>query len=236
MKNKYKIMREAGGILRDAFGLIFCRLVPGVNLEHVDREVERYLSSRRALSGLKLIGFPYNISASLDHEVIQGYPNRILQEGQIVSIDMSILYKGVYVDKAKSIAMPLASPLKKQLANTVNHILPNIEAHLKSGVRLGAVGHLISSSLSDTVFSSCKHLCGHGIGDELHQEPVVPNYDDGSKELLKEGQFITIEPVIYGYPLRRLFYEHEWTITSDEISAHAEDTVYITKKGIEVLT
>lgn len=236
MKSKYELMLEAGGVLREAFGLIFYGLKPGANLENIDLEVGRYLSDKKAISGLKLMGFPYNMCASLDYEVIQGYPNRVLQEDQIVSIDMSILYKGVYVDKAKSICMPLSSSLKFSLVKNVDAILPTIQNELKSGVRTGFVGGLISSTLSGTGFSSCRYLSGHGIGGELHEEPKIPNYDNGSMDLLEEGQFFTVEPIIYGYPLRRLYFDHEWTITSDELSAHVEETVYMNKNGIEVLT
>lgn len=236
MKTKYELMREAGSILREAFSLIFYNIEVGANLEDIDLEVGHYLASYKAVSGLRVVGFPYNMCASLDYEVIQGYPNRVLQKDQIVSIDMSILYKGVYVDKAKSISMPEASPLKVDLTDRVNGILPAIKPHLRAGIRTGYVGELISGTLTGTSYCTCRYLGGHGIGDDLHENPKIPNYDDGSEDILCEGQFITIEPIIYGYPLRCLSFEDKWTITADELSAHAEDTIYIGKDFIEVLT
>jgi len=230
-------MKKAGGVLREAFSLIFYYLVPGADLEKIDLEVGRFLSSKKAISGLRLVGFPYNMCASIDYEVIQGYPNRVLQDNQIVSVDMSILCCGVFVDKARTIALPSADILKHQLADTVNSVVPITATGLRAGVSLNNVGKRIKDILeSDRRFRACNYFHGHGIGNFMHEEPMVPNYDNGSEETLHDGQFITIEPVVYGYPLRRLFFDHRWTITSDELSAHAEDTVYIRKDGAEVLT
>jgi methionyl aminopeptidase len=237
MKTKYEIMKEAGGVLREAFGLIFYCIKPGVNLEDIDDEVGKFLADRKSISGLKLVGFPFNMCASIDHEVIQGYPNRVISDDQIISIDMSILYKGVFVDKAHTTVMPSAGDLKRDLTETVQRVIPTVTKNLRSGIKLGEVGGQIANILeSSKRFVSCNYLHGHGIGDDMHEEPVVPNYDNKSEELLHDGQFITIEPIVYGYPLRRLFFDHRWTITSDELSAHAEDTIYINNEGAEILT
>ena len=236
MRIKYELMKEAGGILRDAFSLIFYKIKPGANLENIDAEVGQYLADNKAISGLRLVGFPYNMCASLDFEVTQGYPNRVLQEDQIVSIDMSILYKGVYVDKARTVSMPSADPTKVDLADRVHRVLPMIQPHIRPGIVTGYVGKLISDTLLGTKYCTCRYLGGHGIGDNMHENPKIPNYDDGSKDVLLEGQFVTIEPIIYGHPLRCLSFDHKWTITSDEVSAHAEDTICIKKDSIEVLT
>jgi methionyl aminopeptidase len=237
MTIKYEIMKEAGGVLREAFGLIFYYLKPGVNLEDIDYEVGKYLASKKAISGLKLIDFPFNMCASIDYEVIQGYPNRVVQEDHIISIDMSILYRGVYVDKARTVTMPSADQSKKDLTSVVNSVVSAVVPNLRSGVTLSKVGSLIQGILeSNKGFRACNYFHGHGVGDYLHENPMIPNYDNGSSELLQEDQFITLEPIVYGYPLRRLFFDHKWTITSDELSAQAEDTVYINKEGAEILT
>lgn len=237
MKIKYEAMRKAGGVLRDAFSLIFYYIKPGADLERIDVEVGKFLADRRAISGLKLVGFPYNMCASIDYEVIQGYPNRVLQDDQIISIDMSILCCGVFVDKAKTTVMPSADRIKIELSSVVNSVVSNVVVDLRAGISLNEVGTKIKSILqTNRRFRACNYFHGHGIGDQMHEEPMVPNYDNGSQELLYAGQFITIEPVVYGYPLRRLFFDQKWTITSDELSAHAEDTIYINKDGAEVLT
>ena len=108
MTNKYEIMKKAGAILREAFSLIFYDLRAGSDLEKIDQDVGKFLLGKRALSALKLVGFPYNMSASLDYEVVQGYPNRILTDSHLVSIDMSIFYSGFYVDKAMTLATPVS--------------------------------------------------------------------------------------------------------------------------------
>jgi methionyl aminopeptidase len=234
---KLESMREAGSVLREAFSLIFFLLSPGKNLEELDLEVGRFLAGRRAISGLRLLGFPFNMCVSIDYEVIQGYPNRVLTDTDIVSIDMSILCKGVYVDKARTITMPNATPIKQELEQLANNLVGNVVPHLKAGLMVGEVGGLVQKFLEPKPkFRACRYLNGHGIGDHIHEEPLIPNYDNGSQVKLVEGQFITLEPIVYGYPMRKLFFDDKWTITSDELSAHAEDTIYIKKDGAEVLT
>ena len=234
---KHILMKEAGGVLREAFSLIFYSLRVGADLEDIDLEVGRYLAGKRAISGLRLVGFPYNMFASINYEVVQGYPNRIISEGDSISIDMSILYRGVYVDKALSVVMPSAEPVKYDLADAANDVLVKINPGVRVGLQLRELGSLIKKSVETCdSFRSCDYFHGHGIGDFMHEEPMVPNYDNMVEDPLREGQFITIEPVVYGRPFRRLFFDDKWTITSDELSAHSEDTIYVTKEGIEVLT
>jgi methionyl aminopeptidase len=237
MKTKYEIMKEAGGVLNDAFGLIFCDLRAGKDLGALNIEVGRFLADRGAISGLLLAGFPFNMSVSIDYEVVQGYPDRVVQDDHIISVDMSICYKGVFVDKARTIAMPSAEELKHKLASLVMSVVPTVSNKIYAGMGVGDLGGLIQAVLEqDPKFRACNYFHGHGIGDQMHESPMIPNYNNRSEESINEGQFITIEPIVYGYPIRRLFFDHRWTITSDELSAHAEDTVYIQNNGIEVLT
>ena len=236
MTTKYEVMKEAGGVLREAFSLIFYKLRVGADLESIDLEVGRYLAGFKSISGLRLVGFPYNMCASINYEVIQGYPNRVLSEEDIISIDMSILYRGVYVDKALTAVMPSADSVKCALTSTVNSILGRVGADIHAGLRIGDLGSFIRGYVEGNGFRTCDYFHGHGIGDFMHEEPMIPNYDNGVEDQLTDGQYITIEPIIYDRPFRRLFFDHKWTIVSDELSAHAEDTIYVTKEGIEVLT
>jgi methionyl aminopeptidase len=237
MKTKYEIMKEAGGVLREAFGLIFYNLRVGKHLDVLDLEVGRFLADRGSISGLRLAGFPFNMGVSIDHEVVQGYPDRVVQDDHIISVDMSICYKGLFVDKALTVVMPSAEPLKHELAGVVMGAVPSVLDKVYAGICIGDLGALIQGVLEQNPkFKACNYFHGHGIGDDMHEAPMIPNYNNKSTERINEGQFITIEPIVYGYPIRRLFFDHRWTITSDELSAHAEDTVYIQNKGIEVLT
>jgi methionyl aminopeptidase len=236
-KIKYELMKEAGSILRDAFGLVFYYLIPGVNLEKIDREIGSFLSSKWAVSAQKLIGFPFNVCISVNHEVIQGYPNKILSEEDIVSVDMTLLYKGVYVDKARTVTMPSADKEKQKLSSVVSQALFDTIPFITPTTPIGDIGRRISNSVEGNApFNTCHYFHGHGIGDRMHENPMIPNYDNGSMEVLGSGKFVTVEPIIYARPFRRLFFDHQWTITSDELSAHAEETVYITNDGVEVIT
>ncbi len=226
-------MKEAGSIINDAFSFLISAIKEG-KLQDSLLDVQKYLASRGAVSGMKMQGFPHLFSLSINEEVIQGSPCREAQEGDIVSIDMTIFYKGLFVDKARTFTVGKADYRKVYLTNAVNRCLSEVPKHVRAGMTSGNIGSLIESVIKYLGLQPGKEFFGHSIGHQPHLKPLIPNYNDGSIDPIIEGSYITLEPVIFYGPYK-VTYEN-WTILSDQFSAHGEDTFLVTKEGLEVVT
>jgi methionyl aminopeptidase len=232
---KHEIMREAGGILRDTFSFIMARCSKGKELRELDFDVGVFLAERKAVSSLKLYGFEGNISTSLNYEVVQGIPDdRVLSEGDLVSIDLSIYYKGYFVDKARSFIIPPAHYIKKYLVSSVNKCL-SVSSYVRAGMSTGEVGHFIESIARQQRVHIGKEFSGHTIGEEPHMKPLIPNWADGSSSIIEEGTYIAIEPIIFYEDFYRLTHRGH-LVSADKLSAHAEDTFLVTEGGLEAIT
>jgi methionyl aminopeptidase len=229
-------MRKAGGILRDIFSLVASRVVPGCLLSDLDFQIGQLIASRGAISGLKLSGFPSYASICIDYEVVQAQPKgRIIKEGDLVSVDLSIFYKGYFVDKARTWAVDPSHYTKRYLASSVQKCLDNVIAGVKSGITTGELGLLMEQNAKYFGLQVGKEFSGHGIGEQPHQNPIIPNYNDGSDTVIENESYITIEPVVFyggGYTLSR----DNWEVSANILSAHAEDTLFVTNNHAEVIT
>jgi methionyl aminopeptidase len=232
---KHEIMREAGGILRDAFSFIIIQCSKGKALNELDFDVGLFLAERKAVSSLKLYGFEGNISTSLNYEVVQGIPNdRILSEGDLVSIDLSIYYKGYFVDKARSFVIPPAHYIKKYLVSSVNKCL-SVSSYLRGGMSAGEIGNFVESIAKQQRVHIGKEFSGHTIGEQPHMKPLIPNWADGSTDIIESGTYIALEPIIFYEDYYNLTYKG-YSVSADKLSAHAEDTFLVTDDGLEVIT
>jgi methionyl aminopeptidase len=235
MTIKEETMREAGAKLRSIFSSIIPTLIPGTRLSNVDDDVAGLLKYWRARSALRMLGFPGNIAISINTEVIQGVPDdRLLAAGDLVSLDMTLYYKGFFVDKAVSLVIEPRHYVKRYLADAAHRCLNTAIAGIRPGIKSGEIGALISAQAGALKVRVSKEFFGHAIGESHHMKPLIPNFDDKSANLIKQGDFIALEPIVfYNYYVLR---HKGFHVEADELSAHAEDTVLVTETGAEVIT
>ncbi len=234
-------MRAAGRIVAETLALLESRIKPGVTSAELDRlaEIEcRRQGGQPAFKGYG--GFPYAICASPNDRIVHGFPDdKPLQEGDILSIDFGVLYKGFYGDSAITVAVgELDEETQRLVAATRESLVRAIEKSVPGG-RLSDVSHAVQSWVEPLGFSVVREFVGHGIGRSLHEAPQIPNYGPaGQGPRLKSGMTLAIEPMINaGVPGVKIL-EDGWTaVTQDgRRSAHFEHTVAITDNGPEILT
>jgi methionine aminopeptidase, type I len=186
-------------------------------------------------------GFPGNVCVSLNEEIVHGIPDRerILQEGDIVSIDVGATYKGYTSDAARTYPVGKISEEAQRLIDaTRDSFFAGIE-FAKVGNRLSDISHAVQAKAEKEGFSVIRDFVGHGVGRELHEDPQIPNYGKaGRGPRLVEGMVLAIEPMVAVGTYETETLLNNWTaVTADgKLSAHYENTVAITENGPEVLT
>jgi methionyl aminopeptidase len=234
-------MRAAGRIVAETLTLLKSRIRPGVTTAELDRLAEKECERHGAKPAFKGYGgFPYSICSSPNDRVVHGFPdNNPLQDGDILSIDFGVLYKGFYGDSAMTFAVGTLDDETQRLVTATRESLERaIEKSVPNG-RLSDVSHAVQSWVEPKGFSVVREFVGHGIGSKLHEAPQIPNYGEaGLGPRLKAGMTLAIEPMINaGVPGVKIL-EDGWTaVTLDgKRSAHFEHTVAITDNGPEILT
>jgi methionyl aminopeptidase len=224
------------------------RIKPGVSTMELDNWAEQRIIGLKGLPAFKGYGgrngtkpFPATLCTSVNQEVVHGIPSpkRVLQEGDIVGVDVGVLYEGYYGDGACTYAVGNVSAQARGLMNTCRKSLQlGIEA-AQAGNHLGDIAKAIDGCVRAAGFSVVRDLSGHGIGRCLHEDPQILNYYDGrSGAKLKSRMTLAIEPMINagGWEVRTL--DDGWTVVSSDnsLSAHYEHTVALTDNGPEILT
>ena len=185
-------------------------------------------------------GYPGYLCISINDEVVHGIPGkRKLKNGDIVKLDISMIYKGYHSDSAATYPVGHISKEKEYLIEHTKKSLYEGIKQVKEGAKLGDIGHAIEQYAHEHHLSVVKELCGHGIGNELHEDPDVLNYGKAHTGMtLKAGMTIAIEPML-NYGERYVYMlDDDWTICTEDgsPSAHFEHTVLVTKDGCEILT
>jgi len=236
-----KRMREANLIVRDVLLLLESKLKAGMTTKELDQIAYKYITSCGAKpSFLGYHGYPASICASIDEQVVHGIPSeRIIKEGEIVSIDVGAVINGFHGDAARSIYCGEITPEKKRLIDVTKECFFKGIEDLRSGTPLYDIGAKVQKYAESNGFSVVRSLVGHGIGREMHEEPSVPNYGKmGTGIRLKSNMTIAIEPMINMGTYQVDFLSDGWTVvTRDKMpSAHYENTVLIKDDGVEILT
>jgi methionyl aminopeptidase len=241
-----QLMRESGRIVAEVLALVGARIVPGVRAKDLDTFAEDYIRSKGAAPAFKGYGhdpknlFPGTLCISVDEEVVHGIPDgRILEEGQIVSIDVGVKKDGYFGDGARTFPVGKISGEKARLLKTTEESLHRGIASARSGCHLHDVSHAVQEKVEQEGFSVVRDLVGHGVGKNLHEEPAVPNFGTaGTGILLKEGMVLAIEPMVNAGTHRVEMGSDGWTIRTvdGKPSAHFEHTVLITSGDAEILT
>lgn len=240
-ENEIMLMRHAGKILYETLEMLKEHTKNGVTTKQLDEIAYKYITKQKAKpSFLNYNGFPASICASVNNEIVHGIPGgRILEDGDIISIDVGVCYKGYHADAARTFAVGKVSKDAQRLIDVTKESFYKGIEFAKAGNRLGDIGHAIQAFVEENGYSVVRELIGHGVGANLHEDPDVPNYGQAGKGMrLVKGMTIAIEPMVNagGYEVRRL--KNGWTyVTRDNtLSAHYENTVLITDGECEIIT
>lgn len=235
-------MREGGKILAGIFRDLRPRVKAGVSEKELDAWVDAEIKKRGAVATYKTseVNFPAAICISVNDQIVHSIPtDYVLQDGDVVSFDLVIAYKGMKTDSAFTMVVGEANGAVKHLVNaTERSLYAGIDA-IKGPVRVGDISAAIEKSLKDAKLSIIRELVGHGVGHEMHQPPEVPNYGrKGHGELLTPGDTIAIEPMATLGGEKIITEDDGWTISTRDgsLAAHFEHTVLITEDGAEILT
>ncbi|MCL2334493.1 MAG: type I methionyl aminopeptidase [Endomicrobia bacterium] len=239
-------MRVAGRVTGEILEKLSEIIKPGISTKEIDKFAEKYIRSLKmipAFLGVKGASYPYPASAcvSINEEVVHGIPNesRVLKSGDIVSVDLGVIYEGYYGDAAKTYAVgSISDTAAKLLKITELSLQKGIEQALP-GNRLGDVAFAVQKTAEDAGFSVVRDFVGHGIGRSLHEEPPVPNFGKaGTGVKLVAGMVIAIEPMVNAGGYQVFMTGDDWTVVTKDgsLSAHFEHTVAITENGNEILT
>jgi len=237
------LMAQGGKILAATIETLRGAVRPGISTGELDTIAEEFIRSHDgAVPAFKgLYGFPGSICASLNNEIVHGIPSpkRILKDGDIVSLDVGVGYKGYFTDSATTVAVGSISGEAQRLLDVTQRALAaGIDAAVV-GNHIGDIGAAVQGVVEASGFTVVRDLVGHGIGVEFHEEPQVPNYGKPKRrERLSPGLTVAIEPMVnVGGPATKTLADR-WTIVTldGSLSAHFEHTVAITEDGPRVLT
>jgi methionyl aminopeptidase len=234
-------MREAGVLLRATLEQLETALRPGVTTAELDRIADAAITAAGAVPSFQgYRGFPASICTSPNDVIVHGIPGpHVLEEGDIISIDVGVLYKGFHADSAWTFPVGSVDEEVSQLLKITQESLEAAIAQCVPGRRIGDVGYAVEQTAEAAGFSVVREYVGHGVGRALHEEPQVPNYGPpGRREVLSPGMTIAIEPMVNaGGPETRVL-DDGWTVVTADgsRSAHFEHTVAVTENGHEVLT
>ncbi len=236
-----ELIRRSSEVLIEAFTIVDQLIKAGIRTDEINDAVEELICSKGARPAFKGYNdYPASICASIDDEVVHGIPSdRILEEGQILSIDIGVEMNNYYSDAARTYPVGQISADKVRLLKVTREALyKGIEAaHV--GNRLSDISNAIQTHVEDEKFSVVRDLVGHGIGRKLHEEPQIPNYgkpDQGPR--LKAGMVFAIEPMVNMGHFEVYTADDLWTVCTRDgsPSAHFEHTITITEDGPEILT
>lgn len=236
------LMRKAGEITRQTLELLEKSVMPGVTTKQLDEIAYNFIKKSGATpSFLNYGGFPATICASVNDEVVHGIPNdRVLQEGDIISIDVGAKYKGYNGDSARTFAVGKISEERQKLIDVTKQSFFEGIKGIKAGCSVGDISSQVQRYVEKHGFSVVRDLVGHGVGKELHEDPMVPNFGfAGLGPKLRANTIIAIEPMVNaGKPQVVVDKQNGWTVSTRDgsDSAHYENTVLITESGVEILT
>lgn len=241
-------MRHAGRIVADILRLMKDMVRPGVDTYTLDQAAEALVlkeNARPAFKGYKVpwvsVPFPGTICASVNDEIVHGIPSRerVLQDGDIISIDTGVSYNGFFGDAACTFAVGKISEDRQRLLDITLESLHRGVNAVKAGATLGDIGHAIESIVIPSGFGLVRDYAGHGIGRRLHEAPQVPNYGTaGSGITLKAGMTFCIEPMVMSGSEEVKNLSDNWTVVTADGSdaAHFEHSILVTPDGAEILT
>jgi methionyl aminopeptidase len=235
-------MRVANQLVADVLAELKAAVAPGVTTKDLDRLAEQLVQDGGAEPAFKgYRGYPATLCASVNEEVVHGIPSakRVLQTGDIISLDIGVKIGGFYGDSAVTVPVGRIPERTSTLLRVTSEALDRAIAEVGVGKRLSDVGHAVQQWVEQHGFSVVREFVGHGIGERLHEEPQIPNYGPpGRGPALEAGMVLAIEPMVaMGRPETKVLADGWTAVTRDKsLAAHFEHTVAVTASGPLVLT
>lgn len=236
-----EIMRIAGQIFKRIIQKLSAFIAPLKSTQEIDDYAAQLIAQEKATAAFKgYRGFPANICISINEEVVHGIPSeKKINEGDIVSLDLGIVYKGYFADAAVTLPVGAIKPSVKRLLRVTRESLWQGIKQAHPGKHLGDISYSIQRHVEANGFSVVRQFVGHGIGLNLQEEPEIPNFGQPHQGMvLKAGMVLAIEPMVNMGSWEVEILDNGWTVVTKDrlLSAHFEHTVAITENGPEVLT
>ncbi len=239
--SEIKIMDMANKIVNTALSEVEKRISPGVRasqLNEVAENVVRKFGAKPAFKGYN--GYKYSICVSVNDEIVHGLPekNKVIKDGDIVSIDFGVLYNGYYGDAARTVIVGDVGQPVRDFVKTAEDAFYAGVSRMKAGNRIGDISNAIQTLVESRGYGVVRDLVGHGIGTALHEDPPVPNYGKpGTGPDIVEGMVLAIEPMITMGDFRVLYDSDGWTTRTydGKLSAHFEYSVAVVDGGYYIL-
>ncbi len=236
-------MRVAGRLAAEVLELIGNHVEPGVSTEELDRICHDHIVNKQnaipACLGYR--GFPKSICTSVNQVVCHGIPSekKILKNGDIINIDVTVIKDGWYGDTSKMYCVGKVAEHAQRLINVSQECLYKGIEMVRPGIKLGDIGHIIQSHAEKNYYSVVRDYCGHGIGDQFHEDPQVLHYGSPNTGLeLQAGMTFTIEPMVNAGKYATKLKPDGWTVETKDgrLSSQWEHTLLVTESGVEVFT
>jgi methionyl aminopeptidase len=241
-EREIELMRQAGKILAKVHDELGKAVAPGMSTLEIDRLGEKLIRSYDCIPNfLNYNGYPASICVSVNEEVVHGIPSkhRILREGDIVSLDAGLIYRGYHSDAARTHYVGKVSPeIQKLVEETRNSFFAGIKM-AKAGNHLYDISNAIDDYITPFGYGIVRDLVGHGIGTSLHEDPQIPNFRQRRKGIrLEAGMTLAVEPMINMGRGDVEWLDDDWTVVAEDglPSAHYENTILITDGEPEILT
>jgi methionyl aminopeptidase len=235
------LMRQSGRFLAEILAILREKVAIGMTTAELDIIAEQAIKDRKILPAFKgYRGFPACLCISINNEIVHGIPGpRVMQDGDVVSIDAGVIYRGYYSDSAITVVLGASTPEKDRLVATTRDGMMDGIAQAGPGARMGDVSAAVQKHADAVGLGVIRKYVGHGVGRSLHEEPAVPNFGTkGTGLVLRPGMCLAIEPMftLGDYNTREM--PDGWTVcTADgSLAAHWEHTIAVTDNGPEVLT
>lgn len=235
------LMRQAGSVVAGVLERLAAETAPGVRTKELDRIVKAEFERRKVVpTFLGYLGYPAHVCVSVNDEIVHAIPGeRVLQEGDVVSIDLGATHQGFVGDSALTVGCGQIGPEKQRLIDVTHRALWEGIRAARPGARLGQVSNAIQTFVEARGLSVVREYVGHGVGRDMHEEPQVPNYGPVDRgPILRKGMVLALEPMVNVGDWRTKKHDDHWTISTldGSLSAHFEHTIAITDGEPEVLT
>lgn len=240
-EEEIKLIRKACEVTKLTLEMLKKEIKPGVTTKHLDKLAYDFILSKGCKPAFKgLYGFPGTICASVNEEVVHGIPgDRVLKEGDIISIDTGAVYHGYYSDAARTFPVGKIDSDKKRLIDITEKSFFEGVKNIKAGSYVGDISSSVQKFVEKNGYSIVRELTGHGVGKELHEDPSIPNFGvKGSGARLNKNMVLAVEPMVNMGNRNVVFMPDGWTCKTldGKPSCHYENTILITENGIEILT
>jgi len=240
-ESELDLIRQGGEILRDCFRLIEEMLRLGVTTGKLDRVAEEFIRSREAAPAFKgYQGYPASICTSVNEQVVHGIPGpRKLRDGDIIGIDIGVLYEEFYADASRTYTIGEVDEEAERLIGVTREALELAIDKARPGNHLSDISHVIQTQAEKYGYQVVRALVGHGIGRRMHEEPQIPNFGPpGRGPILKPGMVLALEPMVNAGTYEVHALKDNWTVVTVDgrLSAHFEDTVAVTEDAPRIMT